>query len=205
MLPGWLIDLLQSPWLPVVLFAGALGDALIGTSLFVFGEVFFLGAGYAIASLNSWWLILCVWLGAFCGDLSSFWVGRYHGKKIVNRYFYHRPKWRLNYYRARYLIKTKGAIAVFTARLSGPLSKFMPFIAGTLHMPTGVFLVVSFLGIIVGSAQFIAVGWLVGHGINQRQFLMTLLTSHPWLSAFVAGLVLLLIVLLLRRLFDAKA
>ncbi len=71
-LPDWLLGILQSHWLPLIIFTGAFGDAFIVSSLFVFGEFFFIGAGYGIAQDNHWWLLPVTWAGAFLGDCASY-------------------------------------------------------------------------------------------------------------------------------------
>ncbi len=178
-LPDWSRLLLHSHWLPLILFAGAFADAFIASSLLILGEVFFIAAGYAIAALREWWFLSVIWFGAFCGDTTSYLIGRCYGSDLAYQFTRRRPKWRLNYMRAQRLLKARGVITVFSARLAGPISKFMPFIAGTLRMPVFAFLSASTAGIIVGSAQFILVGWLLEKGVKSRYFFNDLFFAHP--------------------------
>lgn len=103
--------------------------------------------------------------------------------------------------RAQRLLKTRGAMTVFSARLAGPISKFMPFLAGSLHMPLFSFLLASVTGIIAGTAQFIFAGWFLGKGIGSRHFFYAFFSAHPILigSAFFACAVLVILLIIRWR------
>lgn len=165
-LPDWLTALLSSPWMPFILFAGAFGDAFIGTSLFILGEIFFIAGGYVVAKSGEWWLIPLIWSGALLGDMISYWIGRHYGKNIIRKFIRPRAKRRLHYQRAYRLMLKYGGSAIFIARVSGPLSKVMPLLAGTMGFSFMKVLFASTFGIIVATLQFFIIGWCLLNGVD---------------------------------------
>lgn len=165
-MPAWLAACFYSPYLPIILLIGSFGDAFLPTALFIWGEIFFVAGGYAVALHEQYWLILLIWLGAIGGDCISYMIGRHYGMPLLNRLTRKRPKLRLNAQRARRLIQRKGAITLVLARISGPVSKFTPFMAGSLKMPFFPFLIASIIGVLIGTAQFIFAGWALAKGID---------------------------------------
>lgn len=178
-LPDWLTAWLASPWLPAVLFAGAFADAFIGTSLFVLGELFFVAGGYVLAQHGQWWIVPLIWLGALSGDLISYAIGRYYGKQIVDRFVRRRAKRRLHYRRAYRLMEKRGGMAIFIARITGPLSKLMPLLAGSMKLPFSTVLYDSFWGVIIGTLQFFLIGWALAKGLDYWDWLVQAFTHAP--------------------------
>lgn len=169
MLPDWLQQLLHSPYLPLIIFLGAFGDAFLFTNLFILGEIFFIAGGYAIASHRNWLLLPLIWLAALLGNCASYYIGRRYGENIVRRFIKIGAKRRLNYQRAKRLIQKHGISAIITARIAGPISKFTPFIAGVLKMRAWQLSLASLCGIVIGTAQFVAMGWFLAKGLNYWQ------------------------------------
>lgn len=165
-MPTWLTAFLNSSYLPVLLFLGAFGDAFLPTALFIWGEVFFIAAGYSVMLHQQYWLIPLIWAGAISGDCVSYLLGQRYGFSFLNRFIRKRPKLRLNARRAKGLIQRKGIITLVMARVSGPISKFTPFMAGSLKMPFSSFLLASVMGVLIGTAQFIFAGWALAKGIG---------------------------------------
>jgi membrane-associated protein len=182
-----------------ILFLGALLETLIPTSLFVLGEVFFIGgallAGMGI--LNVWALLGVLYAGGILGDNASYWLGRRFGSSL----FYQLARWPLvgrlahysNYQRGVLFFERRGGVAVFIARLSGPLSWVMPAMAGMFHLNYSSFLRFNTLGIIIGIGQFVVVGYFFGEylpsifyfadhfGSTILASLLTLLAGGGWL------------------------
>ncbi len=151
-----------------VLFLGAFFETLIPTSLVVLGEVFFI-AGALLAGmgiLNVWAVLAVLYAGGILGDNASYWLGRRFGSSL----FDHLARWPLvgrlarsdNYRRGVAFFERRGAIAVFAARLSGPLSWVMPAMAGVFRLNYITFLRFNTLGIMIGIGQFIVVGYFFG-------------------------------------------
>ena len=165
-MPNWLTPFIHSAWLPAILFAGAFGDAFIGTSLFVLGEIFFVAGGYAFAVTHDWTVIPLIWLGALFGDLISYAVGTRYGETIIRRFVGKGRKRRLHYHKARLIMLKKGGAAILTARLTGPAAKLMPLLAGSMRVPFNTVLVASTLGVVFGTLQSLLIGYFLAHGIN---------------------------------------
>ena len=151
-----------------VLFLGAFCETLIPLSLVVLGEVFFF-AGALLAgmgTLNVWAVLGVLYAGGILGDNASYWLGRRFGLSL----FEHLSRWPLlgrlvhhdNYQRGVSFFERRGALAVFAARLSGPLSWVMPAMAGVFRLDYGAFVRFNSLGIVIGIGQFIVVGYFFG-------------------------------------------
>ncbi len=152
----------------LILFLGSYFETLIITSPFVYGEIFFVGGGFlvAIGYLNLWFVLLALYLGGISGDSTNFWIGR----KVGSRFFLYLNKRRVfnrifsekNYQRGENFFNKYGNFAVFAARLAGPLSWIMPFIAGTFNLAFDKFLEFNIPGVILGIGQFIMLGYIIG-------------------------------------------
>lgn len=165
-MPEWLSVWFNSPYLLFILFAGAFGDAFLPTAIFIWGEIFFVATGYVAALNNQYWAIGIIWLGALLGDCASYMIGRFYGIFLLNRLTRKRPKLRLNARRAKKLIRRRGAVTLILARISGPISKFTPFMAGSLKMSFLHFFIASVIGVLIGTLQFVFAGWALAKSIH---------------------------------------
>ncbi len=151
-----------------VLFLGAFFETLIPISMIVPGELFFF-AGSLLAgmgALNVWAVLALLYSGGILGDNASYWLGRSCGSSLLERLACWPVLGRLinqdKYQRGVDFFKHRGAIAVFVARLSGPLSWVMPAMAGMFRLNYATFLSFNTLGIVIGIGQFIVVGYFFG-------------------------------------------
>ena len=155
-----------------VLFLGAFFETLIPTSLVVLGEVFFIAgallAGMAI--LNVWAVLGVLYAGGILGDNASYWLGRHFGLQLFDSLAHWPLVGRLvhqdNYQRGVVFFERRGAIAVFAARLSGPLSWVMPAMAGVFRLDYATFLRYNTVGIMIGIGQFIVAGYFFGEYLS---------------------------------------
>jgi membrane-associated protein len=151
-----------------LLFLGAFFETLIPFSLAVLGEVFFLSGALlaGIGTLDLWAVIGVLYAGGVLGDNASYWLGRRWGASL----FEHLARWPLvgrllrpeQFDKGVTFFRRHGALAVFAARLAGPLSWVMPALAGTFRLHYGNFLLFNTLGILLGIGQFIALGYFFG-------------------------------------------
>jgi membrane-associated protein len=110
-----------------------------------------------------------LYAGGILGDNASYWLGRYFGMSL----FESLVRWPLigklvhqdNYRRGVAFFERRGAIAVFVARLCGPLSWVMPTMAGVFRLDYATFLCFNTLGIMIGIGQFIVVGYFFGENL----------------------------------------
>ncbi|WP_434353416.1 VTT domain-containing protein [Psychrobacter sp. HD31] len=178
----------------LLLFFGALLDALIGANLFIMGEPFLLAAGYQLYA-GSWWGVLAVFLGGLVGDQSSYFIGRHLGSNAQNKLINWQPKTRRPIARFRLLMKTKGNYVLIFARLLGPVAWVVPFLAGSQKVSWQRFTICGSIGLFLGVAQWVLWGYLLAMGVQMLSWwepINTLLQTHQ-----TSMLVLLLLVLLL--------
>ena len=176
---AWL-SFLHSPWLLALLFGGAMADAIIGVGFFIYGEVFFLLGGYAIASGHGYWIVLLLWSGAWAGDLLSYWLGHKYGKSLLYGRLKKSKRLRANYRKARSQLHQRQKFAIFSARLLGPLSWVMPFIAGVAKVQPRTFMLYSGIGVLIGTTQFIVVGYLLHQGISMFDNILLIVREYQY-------------------------
>ena len=156
-----------------------MADAIIGVGFFVYGEIFFLLAGYLLAGELGIAVLPIVWLSAWAGDLISYQMGLRFGKPLLFKGLRRSYTLRKQSYQAMKHLKQKGHWAVFAARFMGPISWITPFLAGVTKIPAGRFALFSLLGVILASAQFIAVGYLLANGINFYDEIIPFIKAYP--------------------------
>lgn len=156
----------------MVLFLGAFFETLIPFSLVVLGEIFFLsGAVLAgLGVLDVWMVMAVLCSGGILGDNVSYWMGRYYGNSLFERLSCLPLIGRLvragSYSRGVAFFRRYGALAVFSARLSGPLSWITPAMAGVFHLRYATFLCFNTLGVLVGIGEFIIIGYFFGDHLD---------------------------------------
>ncbi|MEM7472565.1 MAG: LssY C-terminal domain-containing protein [Pseudomonadota bacterium] len=156
---------LDSPAALTVLTLIAYFDAVIGIGIFVVGEVAFLAAGAGITATGTWLPAAFVLLAAWLGDMTSFYLGRRFGGRLVVRIL-NRAKRRRVWRKAQSALKKHGAGFVVIARLLGPVSWLTPFLAGTLGMKRRVFALAAALGVGIGVGMFLLYGAIGQHVIE---------------------------------------
>ncbi len=179
MLPEWTQAWLNSPWLPWVICVGVMADAIIGVGFFVYGEIFFILAGLMLAGDTGISLLIGVWLSGWLGDLISYQMGNSFGKPLLYSTLGRSKKLRTQSFKAMKRIKAQGHWAVFFARFMGPISWVTPFLAGVSKVAPGKFALLSLLGVMLASAQFIAVGYMLGHGLNFYDEILAYIKTYP--------------------------
>lgn len=187
-------------WAYFVLFAGAFFETVIPFSLLVLGEVFFLAGAWlaGLHVLDVWIVMGVLFLGGLLGDNASYWMGRHFGPGLFGRL----ARWPLvgrlvhreNHQRGIAFFRRRGALAVFAARFSGPLSWVTPALAGTFGLNYPVFLRYNTPAVILGISPFIAVGYFFGHYIPAL-----LAWAHTAALAVALGLIAALVLVTLAR------
>jgi membrane-associated protein len=106
-----------------------------------------------------------------------------------------------NYEKGVAFFEKRGALAVFIARLSGPLSWVTPAMAGIFRLDYGTFLRFNTPAVIIGISEFIIIGYFFGNHLG------TILTGlHRY--GLALGLILLglaALFLIVRRYFDWRS
>ena len=184
-------------WAYLVLFLGASFETVVPFSLFVPGEIFFLGGALlaGMGTLRLGGVMAALYGGGILGDNSSYWMGRHFGAEL----FDHLAHWpvvgrlvhRENYQKGVEFFRKRGAMAVFTARLSGPLSWVTPAMAGIFRLDYLTFLRFNTPGVILGISGIVLAGYFFG---NHLQALRSGFDAHaPALALAVVALIALIL------------
>ncbi len=98
----------------------------------------------ATKALNIVYVIIVLWLAAFGGDNTNYWIGYFFGKKIVkNKYI---PINQEHIDKTEEFYAKHGGKTIFLARFMPIFRTFAPFVAGVGKMQYRKFVVYSFLG-----------------------------------------------------------
>lgn len=180
-------------WAYLVLFLGAYFETVVPFSLFVPGEIFFLGGALlaGMGTLELGGVMAALYSGGILGDNCSYWMGRHFGVELFERL----ARWpvvgrlvhRENYQKGVEFFRRRGAVAVFTARLSGPLSWVTPAMAGIFRLNYLTFLRFNTPGVILGISGVVFAGYFFG---NHLQALRSGFAAHaPALLLAAAALI----------------
>jgi len=119
--------------------------------------LFAAGAIAAISSLNIYILIIILWIAAFLGDTTNYFIGKFFGDKLSSK---------IN---QEYLIRTQefykkhGGITIFLARFIPIIRTFAPFVAGLGKMDYKKFLSYNATGGLVWVLLFTLLGYSLGN------------------------------------------
>jgi membrane-associated protein len=191
----------------VILFLGAFLETVIPFSLIVLGEVVFLSgsllAGMGVLDLGG--VMAALYIGGILGDNASYWMGHYYGAGLFERLAHWPLIGRLvhpeNYDKGVEFFRKRGALAVFTARLSGPLSWVTPAMAGIFRLNYLTFLRFNTPAVIIGISEFVIIGYFFGNHID---------TILAWMQHYALALGLIVVgvialVFIVRRYFNWRA
>ena len=142
--------------------------------------------------------ILIAIAGATIGDSLGFWLGRYGGTRLVNRFVRRIPWVAKRYDDAHRLFLKYGQWAVFTARFIAGLRVFAGILAGILLMPYWRFLIFNFTGAVCWAMTIGTIGYMFGSNWVR---LAELLAQLNWITLAIVGggAVALLLLRLVRR------
>ncbi|EEA92038.1 DedA family protein [Pseudovibrio sp. JE062] len=176
-----LITTFNGPLSYALLAAIAFGDALIGPSFFVFGEIAFLAAGALYAASGNPWPIIVVMVAALLADITSYLLGRVYGTRAILRFL--KPlKRRRAWHKARTALQKHAVPFIISARILGPLAWITPFLSGASNIPASRFLPATTGGVLLGVGQFCLYGALGTKGLEAlhpyMQPITTFLQTH---------------------------
>lgn len=184
-------------WALLILFLGAMLDAVFILGVFVpAGLVLFgIGALVALGSVELWPAVLIATAGALCGDGFSFWLGRHYRERLFDwRWLRRNPELVLNGQRFFAVHGGKGVIA---ARFLGPLRAILPAVAGAAGMPAWLFLLADVAAALLWALAYILPGVVFGASLGlaaevagRLAILLLLLTLLIWLSIYLTRLTL---------------
>jgi membrane protein DedA with SNARE-associated domain len=150
---------------------------------FLEGETFVLFAGFAAAQglLNPILLLFVTWLGSFSGDQTYFWIGRYFGLRLLNRF----PRWRNGVEAALYWLERYNAGFILSFRFIYGVRNFSSFAMGLSAVHWKRFLSLNFLAAGLWAGSFIALGYFLGHAFRAMLGHLMRSFSLVMLGAFI--------------------
>src|SRR5215831_18063873 len=131
---------------------------------FLEGETFVLFAAFAAAQglLNPALLLAATWLGSFSGDQTYFWIGRYFGLRLLNRF----PRWRYGVESALHWLERYNTGFILSFRFIYGVRNLSSFAMGLSAVHWKRFLLLNFLAAGLWATSFIAVGYFLGHAFR---------------------------------------
>ena len=151
---------------------------------FLEGETVVLFAGFAAAQgmLNPFLLLAATGLGSFAGDQSWFWVGRHFGSRLLDRF----PRWRFGVEAALRWLERYNTGFILSFRFIYGVRNFSSFAMGMSAIRGKRFLALNFLAAALWAANFIAVGYFLGHAFRAVLGDLARSFSLAMLGVFVA-------------------
>jgi len=158
--------------------------------------LFAAGAFAALGSLNIFVLLFLIWLAAFLGDTSNYWIGHFFGKKLVAH-----PKIPID---EKHIKETQkffdkhGGKTIILARFIPFIRTFAPFVAGIGKMHYGQFISYN----IIGGALWVGIATISGYFFGNIPFV------RKNFSLVIFGVIIIsllpIIIELLRKKLDKK-
>jgi len=180
---GWVRE--HAAWAPSLAFLLALFESLPGIGLLVPATALLLGLGVLVwqGILAPWPVLGAVVLGGVLGDAVGYWLCRWHGRGLVQRWLPRRH--RRAYARAVLLFRRWGWAAVFLGRFVGPVRAFAPAIAGVSGMRHRSFQLANCSSALLWAPLMILPGMVIGQlgALLQRPLLLSAIVLAAGLLA----------------------
>jgi membrane protein DedA with SNARE-associated domain len=128
------------------------------------GETFVLLAGYAASHglLSLPILVVCAWIGSFCGDQFYFLLGRRFGTRVLRRF----PKWQPGVDRALRLLERYNTAFILSFRFIYGVRNFSSFAMGMSPLSWTRFLVLNLIAAGVWALAFAGGGYVFGEALS---------------------------------------
>lgn len=167
-------------------------DSLFAIGLLVFAEPAFITAGALAVSQFSAWPIVIVMMSSWCGELTSYFLGRRFGQSIAYRFIRY-LKWRRRWQKIKRLLQHKTTLTIVASRFMGPATWITPFIAGSMKITFYRYALSSLLATMLGVGQFCLYGAVGLSGLAYilpflAQVEQMILTHWPLILPLTLGL-----------------
>jgi membrane protein DedA with SNARE-associated domain len=128
------------------------------------GETFVLLAGYAASHglLSLPLLVMCAWIGSFCGDQFYFMLGRRYGTRVLRRF----PKWQSGVDRALRLLERYDTGFILSFRFVYGVRNFSSFAMGMSPLRWSRFLILNFVAAGLWAVVFAGGGYMFGEALS---------------------------------------
>ena len=138
-------------------------ESLVAAGVIIPGSSLILFAGFlALHGRGEILLIIPIaMLGAFLGDLVSFWLGARFGERLLWTKLFQKRKKFLR--QAEQFFIVHGGKSVFFGRFFGPVRGFIPFVAGCAQMSPKAFTLYAIISAILWGFAYPGLGYLAGY------------------------------------------
>ncbi len=152
------------PWVYVILFLIIFCETGLVVTPILPGDSLLFAVGAMAArenSLNIWILLATLTIAAILGDTVNYWIGKYSGEKLTQRF----PK----LIKKEYLDKTHafyeryGGKTIIIARFVPIVRTFAPFVAGAGKMTYGKFMSFNVAGALLWMGTLLPAGYFFGN------------------------------------------
>ncbi|MCQ1945747.1 DedA family protein [Arthrobacter sp. zg-Y1171] len=171
LLPEWLdpqvflADPALAPWVVLMVCGIVFAETGLLIGFFLPGDSLLFTAGLLVATgtidINVWLLAVLVFISAFVGDQTGYYIGRKAGPAVFNR-----PDSRLfkreNVRRAQVFFDHHGGKAVILARFVPVVRTFTPVVAGVAEMKYKAFVSFNAVGAFVWGVGVTLLGYVLG-------------------------------------------
>lgn len=170
---SWLLDiwnqLPQGPTFLAAAFLVAYLESLVAIGLIVPGSSLIVLSGFLAfhGKADMGWLISWSVLGAFLGDMTSYWLGARFGPRIWQAPMLRHRRELMR--KAEILFIQHGAKSIFFGRFLGPIRGQVPFICGLSRMKVRFFVGYGLLSALLWGLCYPGLGYLGGSSWQRTQ------------------------------------
>lgn len=140
------------------------GYAAILVGTFLEGETILVLGGIAakLGYLKLDWVIACAFGGTLVGDQPFFFLGRRHGKALLQRH----PAWNARVEKVNTKLERHRIPLILGFRFLYGLRSVTPFVIGMSRIPVVVFVPLNVAGAALWAAAIGVLGFIFGHGLE---------------------------------------
>jgi membrane protein DedA with SNARE-associated domain len=158
----WFMPLFSN-WGYLIVFVGVFLESIFLTGWIAPGTTVILIAGFFASQgdLNIWMIWVTSVVAALLGDNVGYFIGRFTGKRVMERY-QERPKLPGGLERSQRYFARYGGINVLFGRMISGVDAFIPLTAGTSGMPHWKYMAYDVPAAMLWSGVFCALGYFFG-------------------------------------------
>jgi membrane protein DedA with SNARE-associated domain len=138
-------------------FAILIGTFLEGETILILG-----GLAAQLGHLELPWVMLCAFIGSFCGDQLYFYIGRYYGPRIIAK----RLSWRVNAEKVYKHLRRHKNVLILTFRFYYGVRNVTPFAIGASQVSPIRFFILNFIGAVIWAIALGFLGYFFGEAIK---------------------------------------
>ena len=135
---------------------------LLGT--FLEGETILILGGIAakLGNLQLTWVIACGFAGSLVGDQLAFFLGRWRGRPLLQRY----PAWSPRAARVRDILENHRIPVILGFRFLYGMRNLTPFVLGMSRVPVAQFALLNVIGAALWAGAIGILGYSLGHAAD---------------------------------------